>query len=247
MRPAELDPSRVHEHHLRVLRTARYCTVGDARASTRELWILVHGYGQLARRFLRHFAALEDASRILLAPEALSRFYLESAPDGSHAEARVGATWMTREDRLAEIDDYVEYLDAVLAAALETINSAGANPPRVIVLGFSQGVATVSRWLALGRSQVAAAVFWAGAAANDLDLDGLRARLGDAPLLLVAGDRDPFIDPSTLTTQVSRLRRHGLEPRLVPFAGGHEIDAQALGEVVRALREAPPSPEPPIA
>src|SRR2546425_9676771 len=73
-----------------------------------------HGSGQLAARSLRHFEPLADGTRLVVAPEALSRFYLEDTTVPAK-ERKVGATWMTRENRLSEIDDYVRYLDALHA------------------------------------------------------------------------------------------------------------------------------------
>src|SRR5437867_13104092 len=98
----------MQEHFLSTSRTARYFTLGHLRDAT-ELWLVCHGYGQLASRFLERFRPLEAERRCIVAPEGLSRFYLTDSP----AERRVGASWMTREDRLHEIDDYVHYLDAL--------------------------------------------------------------------------------------------------------------------------------------
>src|SRR2546425_1041706 len=89
----------MQEHHLAVDKTARYYSLGEPGPATRQLWFVCHGYGQLAGRFLRHFEPLDDGSRVIIAPEGLSRFYLSESP----AERRVGASWMTREDRLVEM------------------------------------------------------------------------------------------------------------------------------------------------
>ena len=61
------------EHHLGVPRTARYFTLGQDSAS--EIWFVLHGYGQLAARFADHFAALDDGTRLIVAPEGLSQRY----------------------------------------------------------------------------------------------------------------------------------------------------------------------------
>ena len=87
----------MQERFIRVPRTARYHVLGDP-ATARMVWVLLHGYGQLARFFLNKFEGLEDGL-LIAAPEGLSRFYL----DAQHQ--RVGATWMTREDREHEIGD----------------------------------------------------------------------------------------------------------------------------------------------
>src|SRR5437868_12076424 len=92
----------MQEHFLDTTRTARYFTLGDP-VSAAELWFVGHGYGQLASRFLERFRGIDVEGRCIVAPEGLSRFYLTDTP----TERRVGASWMTREDRLHEIDDYV--------------------------------------------------------------------------------------------------------------------------------------------
>src|SRR5881628_153311 len=135
----------MQEHFLSTSRTARYFTLGHLRDAT-ELWLVCHGYGQLASRFLERFRPLETQRRCIVAPEGLSRFYLTEHP----TELRVGASWMTREDRLHEIDDYVRYLDALYREVLGRVEGPAA---RVTALGFSQGTATVSRWAALGQSR----------------------------------------------------------------------------------------------
>src|SRR5256885_12966424 len=98
----------VHEHHLPVSRTARYYTLGAAGPGTRQVWVVCHGYGQLASRFLEKLRVLDDGTRYLVAPEGLSRFYLSESP----TERRGGASWMIREGRLARKEDYVPYFGA---------------------------------------------------------------------------------------------------------------------------------------
>ena len=113
-------------HTLHVRRTARYYTIGPTHGFPRELWVVVHGYGQLARRFMESFAPLDDGTRLVMAPEALSRFYLDPIPERRlQAEPRVGATWMTREDRESEIRDYVAYLEHLASEVRRHLSGAG--------------------------------------------------------------------------------------------------------------------------
>src|SRR4029077_14123970 len=169
----------MQEHHISVMRTARYFTLGD-RSGVAEVWFACHGYGQLAARFLEKLRVLDDGRRLLVAPEGLSRFYLTESP----TERRVGASWMTREDRLYEIDDYVRYLDGLYA-------HLAPRTARVTALGFSQGTATVCRWTALGSSRVDRLIVWGGEVPPDLDLKRLRV----PSLTLVYGTRDEFFTP----------------------------------------------------
>src|SRR4051794_4030838 len=146
----DTSPAKAIEHAITVPRTARYYTLGPTHGFPRELWFVLHGYGQLAGRFIEQFAPIDDGTRLIVAPEALSRFYLDSIPERRKQSApRVGATWMTREAREHEIADYIEYLDRL---ALEVKHHLSGASPRIIVLGFSQATATVSRWL--GSSDV---------------------------------------------------------------------------------------------
>src|SRR5688500_361628 len=134
----------LQEHRLSVTRTARYFALGDpARAG--EVWFVCHGYGHRAARCLEKRRRLDDGRGDVVAPEGLSRLYLSECP----TERRVGASWMSREDRLAEIDDYVRYLDAVYAVVCGLVDRSRV---AVHALGFSQGAATVSRWVAMGQA-----------------------------------------------------------------------------------------------
>jgi len=212
------------EHHLSVPRTARFFTLGNESTPT-ELWFVLHGYGQLAARFIRHFEPLDDGSRLVVAPEGLSRFYIEV-----NRADKIGASWMTREDRLVEIADYVRYLDAVYAAV------GGATAPRVVVLGFSQGTATAARWLATGAARADRLILWGGEVPPDLDLAAARARWLETGVTLVAGSTDPFITTKVLARDEARLRETGIVYQVERFEGGHELDAEVLREIVRGKR-----------
>jgi predicted esterase len=212
--------SSAQEHHLPVTRSARFYQLGEPTARTRHVWFVCHGYGQLAAYFIRHFAVLTNAdeSTVVVAPEGLSRFYLQG--NGG----RVGASWMTKEDRLVEIDDYVAYLNQLAALTLEKC------PPDVTitVLGFSQGAATVSRWLARARFRPARLILWAGAFPDDMDFAVATHLLQQLPVVLVCGDQDEFIKELDLEKQQAFLRRLGVEPSVLRFAGKHELNATIL-------------------
>jgi len=219
----------IHEHHLRVSRTARYFTLGDPAGPAQDVWIVCHGYAQLAAEFIRDFEALRAPGRLIAAPEGLSRFYFETGFHGP--DSKVGATWMTREDRAAEIEDYVAYLDALHDAVFAGTERTAA---KLTVLGFSQGTATVSRWVALGKVRPDRLVLWGGLLPPDLDLAAARERLARAHLILVAGRRDRFVDEEKLSAQLAELDRHGIPARTVRHAGGHRLKADVLGELASA-------------
>lgn len=205
------------EHRLTVPRTARYFTLGPTRGA-REVWFVLHGYGQLAAYFLRHFRAIDDGSRLIVAPEALSRFYLAG-------HERVGASWMTKEDREVEIQDYLAYLDALYEHIFEEADREAAS---VHVMGFSQGGATASRWAVLGQSRFDRLLLWEGELAHDLDLAAHADALRRLQLTFIVGTEDEFITPDRLVAQERALIAHSIPYRLRPFDGGHRLDADML-------------------
>jgi predicted esterase len=218
----------LHEHHLTVPRTARYYTLGEPGPPAREIWIACHGYGQLAADFNGRMGALESADRLVVAPEGLSRFYHERARGGSHATSPIGASWMTREDRAAEIADQVAYLDALVDAVTARVSPT---TPRLAALGFSQGVATVCRWLVHSRVRVDRLVAWGSAIPDDV-LGGNLSVFRNTRIFLVAGSRDEFATPERVSDALTAIHAAGLDVTRLTFNGGHRLDDATLAQLV---------------
>jgi predicted esterase len=218
------------EHHFTVARTARYEQLGEPSAATHQLWLVAHGYGQLVEYFSRHFKSVHAADpegTVIVAPEALSRFYLAGNTD------RVGASWMTTADRLAEIADQAAYLDALLAYLL----AACPLDVRVTVLGFSQGTATMSRWLA-GRTdgwRPHQLILWAGDFPADIETEAAHRLLQSLPVVLVSGEQDDYVIPEKLQEQAETLRLHGAEITTMSFRGNHTMNPPLLLRLHAAL------------
>ncbi|MGH9336201.1 MAG: alpha/beta hydrolase, partial [Vicinamibacteria bacterium] len=205
-------------HHLVVPRTARYLTLGTLQGPLEEVWFLLHGYGQLAFEFLGFAQALASENRLLVAPEGLSRFYHED-------HQKVGASWMTREDRLAEIEDYVRYLDLLHDRISAVLTRSDV---KLEVLGYSQGVAIASRWAVQGRARIDELVLWGSPLPRELDDESAMARLREMAVTLVGGSRDPFLTDKEWDDQSSLLRRHGVAFETKRFEGGHRLDDDTL-------------------
>ena len=208
------------EHHIEVRRTARYYVLGETESPT-ALWYVLHGYRQTAERFIQRFTALAGGSRGVVAPEALNRFYVSREPGRHGPASMVGGTWMTREDRENEIRDYVGYLDAVS----ERVGSIDVS---TTVLGFSQGVATASRWVTYGHVRPERLILWGDYLPPDLDMQKASTALADAELIIVRGTEDPSLDEELRLQEEARLERAGIAHRFVSYAGGHDIDQETL-------------------
>lgn len=211
------------ERRLTVTRSARYYQAGELSENTRHLWVVCHGYGQLGAYFIRHFTPLTDtdSTLVVVAPEGLSRFYLQGT------SGRIGASWMTREDRTAEIADYISYLNQLA----ETVLVECAADVQITVLGFSQGAATVSRWLAQATFRPKRLVLWAGAFPPDVDFTVASHLAQRVPISLVFGTQDEFISVADLEAQQAFLQKLGATPEVIHFAGKHELNAAVLRQL----------------
>ncbi len=204
-------------HDLRVQRTARIEVAGEARGA-RELWIVLHGYAQTASEMLTACAPLAREGRLLVAPEALSRFYRRGS------SGPIGASWMTREAREREIADYVAYLDDVAHWIRRELGCDLAPT----VLGFSQGVATAWRWTALGSVRPRRLIACGAGIPPDLDLAAAREKLAHVGLDFVRGVEDSYHTAEWAERDRERLAALDLACHLHEFVGGHELPPDLL-------------------
>jgi predicted esterase len=217
----------VESHSLQTPRTARYFTQ-RGEGPVRRIWMLLHGHAMLAERFLSHLAPMAAPGTLLVAPEALSRFYLGTRLDGGH-DQQVGATWMTRESRESEITDTVGYLDRLMR---EVVPPEYPECP-LGVLGFSQGVATAGRWLVRGAPRPRMLALWGAPLPSDVTPALLAERMPSAESWLIAGSDDPIVPAGTLEANGRRLNECGIVTEVRRFSGGHLLHAATA----RALAE----------
>jgi predicted esterase len=209
-----LEPSL---HSLEVKRTAHLYQLGEASASTQLVWLVLHGYGQHPAFWIRKFAPLVDAHTVVIAPEALSRFYLQGN------SGRVGASWMTKDQREDEIQDYLGYLAQLVAKINHDMPQA-----QVVLLGFSQGGATAARFAVASPASLAAVVLWSAVFPPDLKAALPSQKL---PTWLVYGDADPFLNGEQLESTLQRYRDMHAGLRFLAFSGGHDISLEALQQL----------------
>lgn len=223
------EPLVATSRTLVVPKHARVWDAGPVGAHVTDLWVGLHGYGQLAEYFVRHLLPLVSPTTRVMAPEALNRFYLEAAESrAAGGSQRVGATWMTREDRDHEITDYVTWLDA----AVDAERARCAADVRVHVLGFSQGGTTAARWLSRGRVRAASLLLWAAQFPDDVLLPGPFASMA---IRVIAGDADVYVTPERRTMLTARLETAGVPFERVDYAGTHRVYADVLQQAVATL------------
>ncbi len=207
------------KHPFIAQKTARYFTLGNLNGKTENIWLVCHGYGQSAENFIRKFEGIVDEKNYIIAPEGFHRYYL----DEKHS--RVGASWMTKEERLSDIEDYVRFLDGVMER--ESKNFTG----KVILLGFSQGVATASRWYRFGAYKPDIFILWAGVFPPDLPMENELDKFGDSQNFVVIGNEDEYFGEERKNLVLDEITRKGIKFDLLTFNGKHVIDAGTLSEL----------------
>jgi predicted esterase len=207
---------QIDTHHIAVTKTARYCTLGTLSERTEEIWFVIHGFAQLAEKFLMTFEKMDNGKRFFVAPEALNKFYLKAG------QPEVGATWMTREDRTIEIGDYTNYLNMLY-------DSLGVADHKAIitVLGFSQGVATVSRWAYQNERRIDRLVFFAGEPGNELQNPTDLASFTGSKNYFIWGTQDQFISEQKVAAAKSVMSNF----EFISFEGRHEINIDTLLQI----------------
>ncbi|HEY3402902.1 MAG TPA: alpha/beta hydrolase [Ohtaekwangia sp.] len=213
----------MESHELLFSCKARYFKIGTLTEKTKQVWFVIHGYGQLAEHFIKKFKTLGEHDICVIAPEGLSRFYLEDVTKRMQTgNNRVGATWMTRENRLMDIENYLAYLNALYASEIK-IHSIP-----VSIVGFSQGAATASRWALDGKSDFKRLILWSGVFPPDMNFESGKKILKDKRTILVYGKSDPFLTDNRFTEMKELSQQLEIIPDQIEFDGGHEIHEPTL-------------------
>jgi predicted esterase len=212
----------MQKHQLTIPKTARYVTIGEINDQTENIWFVIHGYGQLAEYFIKKFNVLDDGKTVIIAPEALSRFYLKEF------SGRVGATWMTREERDSEILDYINYLNLLYDTVLQ---STDVNKLKINILGFSQGTATVARWCMNEHIKYDRLILWAGYFGNGIQDVIDPVKLSDKEVVLCYGKEDEFLVKIDIKQYENDIQKVIPHVQIHTFEGGHTIDVDLLLQI----------------
>ena len=210
-------------HSITTPKTARVFTHGTLTEKTKIVWIVTHGYGFLAEYFIKKFEILNEEEHFVIVPEALNRFYIKDL------SGRVGASWMTTEDRANEINDYILYLENVYETFASQTNA------KIVGLGFSQGAATLARWAVKTEKRLNRIVFWGGSVPEDVFID--MEKLNKFSPYLLVGDEDQFISREKADDIMKGLVNAGLTFSHNFYKGGHAILTEPLLQLCAELTE----------
>ena len=196
--------------------TNTYSVLNRFTEKTKNVWLVCHGIGYLSRYFIRHFNHLDADENYIIAPQAQSKYYLKS--DYRH----VGASWLTRENLEAEIDNVLNYLDEVF------MEENLAEVPNLIVLGYSQGVSVATRYLAQRKINCAQLILHSGKVPAELTAKDF-AFLKDTKVTYLYGTQDEYLKKGIIEVEETRLK--SLFPynfEIQTYDGGHEFNTDII-------------------
>jgi predicted esterase len=206
------------EHQINFQYSARYFSLGEPSDQIEQLWFVCHGHGQLAQYFIRNFQSLNTGKILIVAPEGLSKYYLNGFT------GRVGATWMTKEDRLNDIDNYVNYLSTVFNEVRKKLSEN----VQVKLFGFSQGAATIARFATQSEIDFDRLILWAGIFPPDLPPLQSVQRLANKKVYWVYGTKDQYLSDGVMEEQSEIAKKLKIAPEVVSFEGEHELNNEVL-------------------
>ena len=195
-----------------MLLKASFRTLNELTEKTERVWLVFHGYGQLSEFFIPKFNRLDPEKNFIIAPQGLSKYYL----DGVYG--RVGASWMTKEDRITEIDNQYAYIDAVLKSV------GDISDKQLIYFGFSQGTATMGRYAAHAKIPFHQMIIWAGTFPPDTNPDDWKYLTGQEGIHYYTSREDIYFKDEMIPQQNEVVKKAlGREPELHWYEGGHRV------------------------
>jgi len=209
----------MNHHHLNVSIKAPYYTLNELTSKTERVWLVFHGYGQLAEFFIRKFKGLDSEKNFIIAPQGLSKYYLEGV------YGRVGASWMTKEDRLTEIDNQYAYIDQVL-------EQFDIGSKKLVYFGFSQGTATMGRYAAHAKISFHQMVIWAGTFPPDTKPEDWSFLTGEENISYWTSKEDHYFKEEMIDQQKLVVKAAlGEAPSLHWYKGGHKVIPQIVASL----------------
>lgn len=197
-----------------------YSTLNNVNSKTKNVWLVFHGMGYLSKYFIRYFNKLDSEENYIIAPQAPSKYYLDSK------FKHVGASWLTREDTLAETKNVLHYLDEVWKV------EKPMSKTRFIVLGYSQGVSIALRWLSSRNIPCDELILHSGSIPKELIAKDFSYLKASTKITYLYGNEDPYINKARKEEEALKgAILFGDRLQMEEFNGSHEVHTSYLYEL----------------
>lgn len=215
------------ENKIYTTKSAYYYSIGLPTNKIKNIWFVFHGYGELAKDFIKNFEILKKDENLIIAPQALNKFYLRGF------SGKIGSTWMTKENRESEIEDYVNLIENIYNEISKKIELSKI---KMNVLGFSQGGHTASRWLGKNPHPINRLILWGSSLPRDINYNFRPSYWNDLNIKLVIGNEDRFITKEKLDEELIFLKSQKINYELISYEGIHKIDEKILKNISEQLK-----------
>lgn len=194
-----------------------YSTLNSFTKKTKNVWLVFHGLGYLSKYFIDYFSELDSEENYIIAPQAPSKYYQD------RKFKHVGASWLTRENTAVETENVLKYVDAVFK---EEVSGA---LPKLMVMGYSQGVSIAARWIANRKIQCDTLLLHSGGIPNELKPVDFEFLSPATKVIYLYGNKDQYITEARKTEEQlkgSKLFKDRLSIEV--FEGIHEVNREFL-------------------
>lgn len=211
------------EKIIKTEKTARYYVNNDRnKTDINKVLFVLHGYAQLAGDFIKEFEFLDYNKTLIAAPEGLSKFYFRN---------KIGASWMTKEDRLNEIEDYLNFLEKVFEEVKSDFNT---EKTKTFLLGYSQGVHTAVRWFIKSKNYFNKLILCSSDLPKDADFNALSHKIVNSELIYLQGEFDDVVSMVTFNESKKLFSENNIPFTEIIFKGKHEINKESLLSVINS-------------
>ena len=215
-----------NKHSISFEFSSSYITYNQLTDKTENIWIVFHGYGQLSKYFIRRFDVLDGDKNYIIAPQGLSKFYVDED------YKNVGASWLTKEDRGSDLLNQQKYLIKLMDELKLKIDFSKI---KINLFGFSQGVSALTRLLMNYNMKVNNIIIWAGWVPDEffnINKDVLK----DTNLFFVVGNKDKYYNNPIIKGYLKKIKNIlTKEIDYFVFNGGHIVDRKVLKKINEKL------------
>ena len=215
-----------NKHSISFEFSSSYITCNKLTDNTENIWIVFHGYGQLSKYFIRRFDVLDGDKNYIIAPQGLSKFYVDED------YKNVGASWLTKEDRGSDLLNQQKYLIKLMDELKLKIDFSKI---KINFFGFSQGVSALTRLLINYNMKVNNIIIWAGWVPDEffnINKDVLK----DTNLFFVVGNKDKYYNNPIIKGYLKKIKNIlNKEIDYFVFNGGHIVDRKVLKKINEKL------------
>jgi|TARA_B110000263_G_scaffold202610_1_gene182392 predicted esterase len=216
----------INTHQISFKSSSSYISYNKLSPKTESIWFVFHGYGQLSRYFIRRFDVLDKEKNYIIAPQGLSKFYLDKE------YKNVGASWLTHEENEMDLLNQQNYLTELFNELKLEIDFSKI---KVNFFGFSQGVSVFTRFLMKYDLKIDNLIFWSGWVPDEFFKIN-KSVIDKTNIYFVIGNEDQYYDNPILKEYIKKFKIM-LDKKIDfnVFDGGHVVDRKILKKINEKL------------